>query len=201
MPNDDSSVIDDTKVRRSLRLTWQRMKDRCSNPKAIYYFNYGGRGIKVCQQWLTDFEAFAEHVGPKPSRAHSIDRIDNNKGYEPGNVKWATKLEQVHNQRSNINITISGETKCLAEWAREHDMSITTLWSRIFKLGWDGARAIQTPVKGRRFTLAKVTPRTIRRIRRLSAGGMDSKAIGKKLGVSHSIAWNIVSGKTFWYVK
>lgn len=78
---------------------WASMKARCENPNSTGYQWYGARGIKVCESWRNDFAAFFRDVGPRPSKAHSIDRIDNDGDYEPGNVRWATKKEQVANRR------------------------------------------------------------------------------------------------------
>lgn len=78
---------------------WCSMKDRCLNPKNDHFHGYGGRGIGVCQTWQNDYSAFFAHVGPRPSPRHSLDRIDNDKGYEPGNVRWATASEQAKNKR------------------------------------------------------------------------------------------------------
>ena len=75
------------------------MKDRCYNPSNKVYHNYGGRGIKVCSQWLTNFEQFKADVGERPSPKHSLDRINVNLGYEPGNIRWATVKEQARNRR------------------------------------------------------------------------------------------------------
>jgi hypothetical protein len=76
-----------------LYMTWTAMRQRCSNPKTVNYHLYGGRGIRVCARWLT-FSAFLEDMGPRPSAAHSMERMDNGRGYEPGNVVWATRKQQ-----------------------------------------------------------------------------------------------------------
>jgi hypothetical protein len=78
---------------------WASMKARCLNPSALNFKHYGGRGITVCDEWVDDYEAFLAHVGRRPSSQHSLDRVDNERGYEPGNVRWATKTEQARNRR------------------------------------------------------------------------------------------------------
>ncbi|MGW3594974.1 hypothetical protein [Streptomyces sp. NPDC005167] len=81
---------------------WQGMRQRCTNPKSTEWHNYGGRGIRVCAEWMSSFEAFFAEVGPRPSGGHSLDRINNNGNYEPGNVRWATASQQQRNTRRYV---------------------------------------------------------------------------------------------------
>lgn len=79
---------------------WKAMKSRCTNSNIKHYSYYGGRGVRVCDEWMDSFEEFFNHIGPRPSSKHSVDRYPNNDGnYEPGNVRWATKREQVLNRK------------------------------------------------------------------------------------------------------
>lgn len=87
---------------------WYQMKHRCYNPKYIGFKLYGGRGIKVSNRWLNSFDNFLEDMGERPSDNHSLDRINNNKGYSKENCRWATKKEQQNNLRNNI--TYKGES-------------------------------------------------------------------------------------------
>lgn len=97
---------------------WLNMKRRCRDPKHHAYKNYGARGIDVCERWNA-FENFYADMGDRPL-GRTLDRIDNSLGYEPGNCRWATITEQARNMRSNRLITLSGETKSLAEWCEIH---------------------------------------------------------------------------------
>lgn len=78
---------------------WMSMKARCGNPKHPHYANYGGRGIQVCERWLHSFESFLADMGTLPSPELTLDRIDNDRGYEPGNVRWADRKTQNQNRR------------------------------------------------------------------------------------------------------
>jgi hypothetical protein len=83
---------------------WCTMKQRCGNPRATNYASYGGRGIRVCDRWVRSFADFIEDMGSRPSSDHSIDRIDTNGNYEPGNCRWATRSEQQQNQRKSFAV-------------------------------------------------------------------------------------------------
>lgn len=126
---------------------WLGMKYRCTNHSYEGWHNYGGRGIKVFEGWLNDFQAFYDHIGPRPSNKHSIDRINNDGNYEPGNVRWATLAEQQRNLRKNVWITIKGETKCLSDWAKQYGLQPIRITRRIKELGWTAEQAVTTPTK------------------------------------------------------
>jgi len=79
--------------------SWKGMKERCYQPTHVGYKYYGARGVKVCERWRRRFAAFLQDMGPKPSRAHTLDRKDTDGDYEPGNCRWATQVEQRMNQR------------------------------------------------------------------------------------------------------
>ena len=143
--------------------TWTRIKVRCLSPKHDHWHNYGGRGITICPEWLNSFEAFFAHVGPRPSPKHSLDRIDNNGNYEPGNVRWATPKEQCRNTRVNQLLTYDGETLPLVEWSERYGLPQQTLRARI-KSGWSVAKALNTPLitcKSRRSIAAVENPRVL----------------------------------------
>lgn len=123
---------------------WNTMKQRCSNPKNPKYHLYGGRGIKVCDRWLDSFENFIWDMGRRPSDEYSLDRYPNMNGnYEPGNTRWATKLEQANNLRSTKQLTHDGKTQSQAEWARDLGISAITLRERL--QNWSLEKALSTP--------------------------------------------------------
>jgi hypothetical protein len=121
--------------------TWCNIKDRCHRETSNCYGRYGAKGIKVCEQWFNSFEAFFEYMGPRPDGC-SIDRIDNSKGYEPGNCRWATWTEQQRNKTSNVLMTIDGVTKCRGEWATVENAADYFVIRARKKRGWSDKEAV-----------------------------------------------------------
>lgn len=122
---------------------WSDMWRRCEDAGRADYRHYGGRGIVVCERWLS-FEHFLTDMGERPSPKHSIDRIDNDRGYEPDNCRWATHSEQRLNRRRirKVLLTWNGVTTSLTEWAHHIGISPSTLSARI-KKGWSHERLFQ----------------------------------------------------------
>ena len=111
---------------------WRDMKRRCSDPEREEYENYGARGIKVCNEWLTNFHAFYNWaINSGYNDTLTIERIDVNGNYEPTNCKWATREEQANNKRDNHFLTYNGKTQTVSQWSRELNISISTILRRI----------------------------------------------------------------------
>ena len=119
---------------------WAAIKQRCHNTKNEMYHYYGDRGIEVCARWRDSFEAFLEDMGESPSGT-SIDRIDNNGNYEPGNCRWTTAKVQGNNKRNNHPMTARGETHHMAEWAAIVGIRRGTIANRL-RYGWSDEEAI-----------------------------------------------------------
>lgn len=125
--------------------SWRGALARCYNPRATGFERYGGRGIKVCDRWRSDYQAFLADMGPRPP-GHTLDRIDNDKPYEPGNCRWATPSEQNNNQRTNHRLTIGTVTRTVAQWARLVGLRAVTLRTRL-RDGWTAEAAVTTPAR------------------------------------------------------
>lgn len=127
--------------------SWQSMVKRCTNPNHQTYRYYGARGIRVCERWRI-FDNFRADMGPRPSRRHSIDRIDNSGNYEPGNCRWATPEEQGANMSRNRIITANGVSMSVSEWARRIGIHQSAIHHRMRRMGWSPERAVTTPKGG-----------------------------------------------------
>lgn len=120
---------------RKIQLAWHDIKARCLDSTHPSYPLYGGRGIDIYEPWVDDFNSFFTEVGQPPTSRHSIDRIDNSKGYVPGNLRWATRKEQANNTRKTIYLTIGEVTKPLAIWASEYGKEYDCVYWR-YTHGW-----------------------------------------------------------------
>lgn len=110
---------------------WAAMVKRCENPNVAFWHRYGGRGIKVCDRWRSSFESFFEDMGERPSKKHSIDRINNDGNYEPSNCRWATQSQQNSNRHGCKPVSINGVVKPLADWCRELCRDYSKTYARI----------------------------------------------------------------------
>lgn len=128
-----------TRIHRS----WVSVRQRCLNPRAQAYKNYGGRGIKICRRWRK-FESFAADMGPMPD-GFMLDRIDNNKDYEPSNCRWVSFAESNRNKRTVVSLTLNGRTQLMVDWARELKINPDTLRHRINK-GWSAEKVLTTRI-------------------------------------------------------
>jgi hypothetical protein len=123
------------------------MKQRCSNKKNKRFNRYGGRGITVCARWRTSFEAFLADMGPRPLGL-TIDRVNNDGDYEPGNCRWATPREQTWNFSRNRLLTFNGESLPIAQWAHRLGFKRSAIGARLQR-GWSVERALSTPLLSR----------------------------------------------------
>jgi len=126
---------------------WSNMRGRCRNENTPTWEHYGGRGISVTPRW-DSFWMFLHDVGRRPTPEASLDRIDVDGNYEPGNVRWASKKEQSRNRRNNNVLSFNGEERCVTDWAEEYGIPLTTLKARL-KNGWPVSDALTTPPAGR----------------------------------------------------
>lgn len=136
---------------------WSLMKDRCYNSKSTQYINWGGRGIKVCDEWLGEngfinfynwamANGYIEEQLPNGRNKLELDRIDNDGNYEPSNCRWATHKQQQNNKRNNRLITYNGETRNITEWTEFMRFPKYLLKNRL-DYGWSIEKALTTPVK------------------------------------------------------
>jgi hypothetical protein len=128
---------------------WIQIKRRCSENHHNKH-RYADRGIEVCSEWINDFLSFNSYVssilGPKPNRFHTIDRIDNNLGYAPQNIRWADMRTQQNNKNNNVKVEINGETKTITQWSLITGINRNAVYARI-RSGWDHVSALTIPIK------------------------------------------------------
>lgn len=151
---------------------WNGMKQRCHNPSNNGFINYGARGITVDPKWRESFEAFYYDVGPRPERGYQLDRIDNDKGYVPGNCRWVTAKDNANNKSNSVWLEIEGENHPLNYWLKKLNLSHSTYHKRLkygftplealfHKSGGYGARkrkseALMIPIRQKEKVLLKI---------------------------------------------
>lgn len=193
------------------------MVQRCTNPRNISYPRYGAIGVTVCEGWRRSSQAFLDNVGPRPSPRHSIDRVDGGKGYEPGNVRWATLQEQNRNRRQGL-ITVNGTTRHAWEWSEITGIPAERICHRVLR-GMSPERAVSRAVKpwtkedgggqtngqrggkGEKNPQAKLNDDLVRQVRRMKAAGMRIVTIAKVLGFGETTIGDVLSGKRWGHVK
>lgn len=122
---------------------WCGMIQRCQNPNHEQYKNYGGRGIAVDPDWQS-FESFFRDMGLPPTERHTLERKNGDSAYCASNCIWATQQEQQNNRRNNVLLTFEGKTQTISQWARELNLSKTTIQTRVAR-GWPIERVLSQP--------------------------------------------------------
>lgn len=123
--------------------SWASMIQRCTNPNRPEYNNYGGREIIVCEEWLS-FESFLSDMGECPSNNFTLERVNNDSGYNKHNCRWATYSDNLNNKRSSVKYTHNGETLTITQWSRRLGCTRGKLFKRIYR-GWSFEDAITKP--------------------------------------------------------
>lgn len=126
---------------------WSAMRGRCKNSSARDAKYYALKGIRVCDRWASSFDAFLEDMGPLPSPRHTIDRIDPNGNYEPGNCRWATPREQCLNQERTRRVVLHGESVPLVVACERVGLPYSAVIQRLCRLGWSDERALTQPLR------------------------------------------------------
>lgn len=130
---------------------WYLIKFRCEDPTCPHYNRYGGRGIKMCEEWSNGIDGYFNFKNWSMKNGYSddltVDRIDNDGDYSPGNCRWVDTYVQGNNKRNNVLIEYEGRTQSLSQWARELDVPMRSLYNRIRVLGWDTERAFTKPYR------------------------------------------------------
>lgn len=128
--------------------TWKNMRSRCNNPNNNSYYDYGGRGIKVCKEWDSFATFLSWAIANGWGKGLTLDRIDNDKGYSPENCRIATWKDQVRNRRKTVFLTYKGETKPLSQWCEELGLRMKTCYGRLHYYHWTDPEEILFGKKG-----------------------------------------------------
>lgn len=166
------------------------MKTRCFNPKCKYFTRYGGRGITVCDRWRNDFKTFLADMGTCPPGL-TLERIDNDGIYEPGNCKWATQFEQCNNRTGLRRFEYQGEKLTIAEWSRRTGMPEWKIRRRL-DAGESPERILDPSI-----TTVKLSIEKVSEIKRRLALREPHRSIAKSFGVDRSTITAVSCGKNW----
>ncbi len=171
--------------------SFYNMLQRCLNPRSKAYSRYGGRGITVCDRWRKGgFRVFIADMGPRPSLRYSIDRVNNDGNYEPGNCRWATKKEQNRNRRDNRVIEFRGQRRSVAEWGEVTGLGESCVRLRLNR-GWSVERSLTAPADNG-LHHRKYSPDTEAALRARVAAGESIRSAARALGISNA-AYRIIA--------
>lgn len=182
--------------------SWVSMRQRCSNPAATGYENYGGRGISVCVRW-DRFETFLKDMGIRPE-GRSIDRIDTDGNYEPSNCRWSTPVEQAKNRRSSVIIEIDGEDRLAVDVAEEFGIPVSKILRRIS----EGKSQDEILSKehllhnrcGEKSPASKLTEKEVAGIKKMLTCGETCAGVSRAVGRSYMCIKDIHKGRTWRHV-
>lgn len=180
---------------------WSSMMTRCRNPKCHNYYRYGGRGIRVCERWH-DFSNFYADMGDRPS-GYSLERIDYDGNYEPGNCTWIPNRLQARNKSNTKRITIDGVTKPLAEWCEVFGVASDLAWRRITWCKWDEAKAVSTPKgvpMGRHGEANVNAVLTVEAVRDIRASAETYATLAARYGTTKTAIYEVRKRRTWKHV-
>lgn len=180
---------------------WKSMRQRCNNPKSAAYHRYGGRGIGIHESW-NDFFVFIADMGARPSLKHSIERIDNDKGYGPDNCRWATSTEQARNRRKGEKICVRGVALMPVEWASKSGLPLAVILRRR-SLGWSPEKIVSTPSahgRGDKHPSAKLNARRVIEMRCRHSRGETFADLSREFGITDANARRAILGITWRHV-
>lgn len=185
---------------------WLGMRRRCYRKDSHNYHLYGGRGIKICDEWKDDFKTFWKDMKDGYANNLTIDRINNDGDYEPNNCRWYTLKEQANNKRSNVFIEYNGERKTIAQWTVEAGFGYQTILKRL-KAGWDNGKTLTTRPRKKLGNGEKIYPATspnkklnhesVREIKEMLSLGESGVILAKMYNVSPQTICDIRKGRAW----
>ena len=211
MPSDSTQIFESQRYKRHglshspEYQSWGCMVQRCLNPKHKMFVYYGGRGITIYPEWIDSFKSFYDYIGPKPTPKHTLDRINNEGNYEPGNVRWATRKEQVFNRRHWAFFTYNGETLSVTQWAKRLNVNYHALYTRLKSHSTEQVLSGRIPIDskciGESHPGAVLTVSKVQFMRALYLIHPNYSKIGRLAGISKEMARKVITRQTWKHVN